>query len=83
MAQFEFGSVGTLSSTVTLQGLFTKCYNNSFLLIRSFSTVAFIVVVLFVIMFDAFIGVIEYLLGESKLYKRMIQTIYKELMLMG
>lgn len=43
----------------------------------------FVYVVLFIMFFDAFVGVLEYFLQGSQLYHRMIQTIYKELMLMG
>jgi hypothetical protein len=42
----------------------------------------FVYVVFFIMFFDAFVGVLEYFLQGSPLYHRMIQTIYKELMLM-
>lgn len=47
------------------------------------TVMSFIVVVFFIIVFDAIIGVIEYFLEGSKLYHRILQTIYKELMTMG
>lgn len=43
----------------------------------------FVYLVFFIMFFDAFVGVLEYFLQGSPLYHRMIQTIYKELMLMG
>lgn len=47
------------------------------------SLYSFIGVVLFLIFFDYVTGVIEFLLERSPLYNRMLQLIYKELMLMG
>ncbi|RYH28530.1 hypothetical protein EON65_11870 [archaeon] len=43
----------------------------------------FIMVICFVVAFDVTIGVMEYYLEGSPIYNRMVQTIYKELMLMG
>lgn len=43
----------------------------------------FIMVICFVVTFDVGIGVMEYYLEGSPIYNRMVQTIYKELMLMG
>jgi hypothetical protein len=43
----------------------------------------FIGIVAFVVFFDFIIGLMEYFLEGSQLYNRMIQMIYKELMLMG
>lgn len=45
--------------------------------------VTFIAVVAFVVFFDFLVGLMEYFLSGSQLYNRMIQLIYKELMLMG
>jgi hypothetical protein len=45
--------------------------------------ISFIAVILFVNLFDMITGIMEYFLEDSKLYNRMIQVIYKELMLMG
>lgn len=44
---------------------------------------SFIGVVCFVILFDYITGIIEFFLEKSPLYNRMLQIIYKELMLMG
>mmetsp|Transcript_2971 Transcript_2971/g.4586 ORF Transcript_2971/g.4586 Transcript_2971/m.4586 type:complete len:780 (+) Transcript_2971:187-2526(+) len=43
----------------------------------------FIIIILFVIVFEYLIGIMEYFLEGSKLFSEMIQMIYKELMLMG
>lgn len=43
----------------------------------------FIAVVAFVVFFDFLVGLMEYFLSGSQLYNKMIQLIYKELMLMG
>jgi len=47
------------------------------------SIISFVCVIVFVVFFDAMTGVLEYFLDGSKLYNRMVQLIYKELMLMG
>lgn len=47
------------------------------------SIISFICVIVFVVFFDIMTGVMEYFLDGSKLYNRMVQLIYKELMLMG
>lgn len=47
------------------------------------SIISFVCVIVFVVFFDVMIGVLEYFLDGSKLYNRMVQLIYKELMLMG
>jgi hypothetical protein len=45
--------------------------------------ISFISVILFIVVFDVGTGIMEYFLEGSKLYGKMIQMIYKELMLMG
>ena len=45
--------------------------------------ISFISVIVFVVVFDTATGIMEYFLEGSKLYGKMIQMIYKELMLMG
>lgn len=49
----------------------------------SISLYCFIGVVFFLICFDYITGVLEFFLEKSPLYNRMLQLIYKELMLMG
>ena len=44
---------------------------------------SFLAVIAFVVIFDFLIGLMEYFLSGSQLYNRMVQMIYKELMLMG
>ena len=43
----------------------------------------FLGVILFIIMFDFLANLLEFFVAGSELYNRMIQMIYKELMLMG
>lgn len=43
----------------------------------------FLAVVAFIIVFEHITGVLEYLLDESPAYSKMLQVIYKELMMMG
>ena len=45
--------------------------------------ICFLGVILFVIMFDFLANLLEFFVAGSELYNRMIQMIYKELMLMG
>jgi hypothetical protein len=49
----------------------------------SISLYCFIAVVIFLIFFDYITGILEFFLERSPLYNRMLQLIYKELMLMG
>ena len=46
-------------------------------------TKSMMIVIAFIIMFEFSTGFIEFTLGSSPLYMRMVQKIYKELMMMG
>lgn len=48
-----------------------------------YSFVAFICTISFIICFDYLTGILEYFLQNEKFYSRIVQVIYKELMIMG
>lgn len=45
--------------------------------------IAFLVVIFFIIMFDYTTEILEFFLKDSIIYSKIVQSIYKELMIMG